>query len=72
MNENVDEIWENDEWTFQARQIIKNVRKFAGNSKLIMILRHSHRKDSRDVKEMIDMGLTPLGRKIARKFGELF
>ncbi|MHA2283765.1 MAG: hypothetical protein ACXAC5_23220 [Promethearchaeota archaeon] len=38
-------IWENADWTVQARNITEAVAKFPEASKIILVLRHSHRNN---------------------------
>jgi len=40
-----EKIWEQAVWVAQARQLIEGIRKFPEQSKIIMILRHSHRDE---------------------------
>ncbi|MHA1914724.1 MAG: hypothetical protein ACW986_07280 [Promethearchaeota archaeon] len=68
---NVEEIWEQAEWVEHSRKIIENLHKFPEDSKIIMILRHSHRNDPIDMEKVHKLRLTPQGHAIARKFGEL-
>jgi len=64
----VEKIWDNRNYTTQARQIISAIQNFPENSKIILVVRHSHVKLKR-LKDL-DYKLTPIGREIARKFGE--
>ena len=64
----IEKIWENPNYTVQARQIISAIQNFPENSKIILVVRHSHVKPRR-LKDL-DYKLTPIGREIARKFGE--
>jgi hypothetical protein len=65
-----EKIWKEGEWTNEARQIIDGLKEFPDSSKIILILRHSHR----DVQTSFEKGqktrLTPQGHAIAKKFGE--
>ena len=63
------EIWENSNWTSQARQIINAIGKFPDNSSLSIIMRHSHRIDTDDMQKMANLGLTDLGKELAEIFG---
>ena len=63
------EIWENSNWTSQARQIINVIGKFPDNSSLSIIMRHSHRIDTDDMQKMANLGLTDLGKELAEIFG---
>lgn len=69
MNSEIEKIWKKSSWTVEARQIIEAISDFPKNSKIIMILRHSHRKDTDNMEEMSKLGLTPQGQKIAKIFG---
>ena len=42
---NIEKIWNTSNWTTHARNIINGLTKFSEDSKLILILRHSHRND---------------------------
>jgi len=69
MKEDIENIWKESEWTLQAWQLIDGIKRFSENSPIFLILRHSHRIDSNDMKVMANLGLTTKGRKIARIFG---
>jgi len=64
----IEKIWENPNYTDQARQIISAIQNFPEDSKIILVVRHSHVKPKR-LKDF-DYKITPIGREIARKFGE--
>ena len=40
-----EKIWKEGEWTNEARQILDGLKKFPNNSKVILLLRHSHRNE---------------------------
>ncbi|MBY9014180.1 MAG: histidine phosphatase family protein [Candidatus Lokiarchaeota archaeon] len=63
-------IWENASWTVQARNIIKAVKQFPESSKIIVILRHSHRNNPKESEKMHELKLTPQGHQIAKIFGQ--
>ena len=63
-------IWENANWTVQARNIIKALKEFPVNSKIIMILRHSHRNDPTELEKLHELRLTPQGHQVAKIFGQ--
>ena len=65
---NIDEIWEQADWTVHARSIIDNLHKFPEESKIILILRHSHRNEPKILKKIHKLRLTPQGHAIAKKF----
>lgn len=69
MKEDFNLIWEISDWTLQARQIIESIPKFPENSSLIIIIRHSHRIDTADMQLMANLGLTDMGKEIAKIFG---
>ncbi|MFX1497023.1 MAG: hypothetical protein ACFFBH_05830 [Promethearchaeota archaeon] len=66
----IEQIWQNDEWTGEARRLISGLTQFPSDSKIIIILRHSHRKHSDDPWRVSKLKLTSLGHEIARIFGE--
>ena len=65
------DIWNDEDWTLQARHIVEKLNEFPKSSKIIMILRHSYRNSSDDMWELAGMKLTEVGHEIARKFGSL-
>lgn len=65
-----EKIWKDGEWTNEARQIIDGLKNFPDNSKIILILRHSHRNDSPTMEKSHKERLSPQGHTIAKKFGE--
>jgi len=67
---NVEEIWEQAEWVSQSRDIIRKLDEFPSNSKIILVLRHSHRNEPKLLDEVHKLRLTPQGHAIAQKFGE--
>jgi len=67
--EDTKKIWEESNWTYQARQIIVGINEFSKNSKIILIIRHSHRKESKNIEEIGKLGLTSQGHQIAKIFG---
>ena len=67
---NADKIWEQADWVTHARNIIENLDKFPVDSKLILILRHSHRNEPKPLENVNKLRLTPQGHAIAKKFGE--
>lgn len=67
---NINWIWQNVNWTQEARNLLNGLAKFPKDSKIILILRHSHREDSDDPWKVSELKLTPLGYNIAKKFGE--
>ncbi len=67
---NVEKIWNQAEWVVHARNIIENLDKFPEDSRLILILRHSHRNEPKPLENVNKLRLTPQGHAIAKKFGE--
>jgi len=65
-----EKIWKEGEWTKEARQIIDGLKKFPDNSKIILVLRHSHRNEPEAFEGGHKLRLTPQGHAIAKKFGE--
>ena len=65
-----EKIWKEGEWTNEARQIIDGLEKFPDNSKIILVLRHSHRKAQTALEGAQKTRITPQGHEIAKKFGE--
>jgi len=75
MSENItNKAWEESTWTAQARWIIKGLKKFPAGSKITILMRHSQRYEPEMVKasklKEANMELTPIGKEIAKKFGE--
>ena len=66
----VEKIWKESDWLEHARNIIENINKFPAESKIIMVLRHSHRNDPKPSENINKLRLTPQGHAIAKKFGE--
>lgn len=64
------QIWKSGDWTTQARNIVKAVTEFPEDSKLILLLRHSHRNDPKETENMHELKLTPQGHQIANIFGQ--
>jgi broad specificity phosphatase PhoE len=67
---NAEKIWEQADWVVHARNIIENIDKFPVDSRLILILRHSHRNEPKPLENVNKLRLTPQGHAIAKKFGE--
>ena len=66
----VEKIWNQGEWTRMARDMTRAIQDFPKDSKIIMILRHSHRNEPTGSEKLYKLKLTPLGHEIAKKFGE--
>ena len=65
-----EKIWNEGDWTKTARTITHAIQKFPKDSKIILILRHSHRNEPNGSEKLYKLRLTPLGHEIAKKFGE--
>jgi len=66
----IEKIWEEADWVSHARKIIDNLELFPKNSRIILILRHSHRNQPLPHENVNKLRLTPQGHAIAEKFGE--
>ncbi|TXT67544.1 MAG: hypothetical protein BAJALOKI1v1_70035 [Promethearchaeota archaeon] len=62
--------WESSEWTKRSYQLLKGIKQFPQDSKLIMVIRHSHRYDSNSIRDHPKDLLTPVGHQYAKLFGE--
>ncbi len=67
---NREEIWEQADWASQARDLITKLIEFPSDSKIILVLRHSHRNEPEPLENVNKLRLTPQGHAIAKKFGE--
>ena len=56
---NVEEIWQQADWASQSREIINKLNGFPANSKIILVLRHSHRNEPKPKEDMRKLRLTP-------------
>ena len=65
----VEKIWNEGEWTRMARDMTRAIQDFPKDSRIILILRHSHRNEPTDSEKLYKLRLTPLGHEIAKKFG---
>ena len=45
-----EKIWKESDWTEQARQLIEGLKQFPDDSKIILVLRHSHRDEPEALK----------------------
>ncbi len=66
-----DKIWETEKWTSQAKNILKGLSEFPHNSKIVYILRHSHRDSIDNIYDISKLRLTEKGHETAKKFGSL-
>jgi len=48
-------LWNELEWTADARQIIEGLKNYPKDSKIILILRHSQRNEPRDFNVNADL-----------------
>lgn len=67
---NIEKIWATSNWTSHARSLINGICEFPEDSKLILMLRHSHRNEPKILNKVHKLRLTPEGHAIAKKFGE--
>jgi len=65
-----EEEWTKSDWTQEAINLIEGLKDFSDKSNLIMFLRHSHREPILNVEEMTNLGLTELGKGVAKIFGK--
>ena len=63
-------IWQDADWTIQARKIIEAITEFPEESKIILVLRHSHRNNPTENEKIHELKLTPQGHQIAKIFGQ--
>lgn len=70
MTEKSEKIWQEGNWTQLAKDILEGLSHFPDDSKIIIVLRHSHRKHSGDAEKLSQLALTPLGHEIAYIFGK--
>ena len=66
----IEKIWKEGEWTEEAHQVINGLKKFPDDSKIVLILRHSHRDEPTALEGAQKLRLTAQGHAIAKKFGE--
>jgi len=66
----IEKIWENRNYTTQARQILSAIQNFPKNSKIILVVRHSHVKPNFKKLKDLDYKLKSIGLEIAKRFGE--
>ena len=67
---NIQNIWEELDWTIHTRKLIEGLVKFPENAKIILLLRHSEKNEVKSVWEPQELLLTPNGHQIAKRFGE--
>jgi broad specificity phosphatase PhoE len=61
--------WNNEEWTFRAKQLIQWITTIDMNSPLMLLIRHSHRETLRNHEDMLSGALTSLGKSMSREMG---
>ena len=66
----VEQIWKTEDWASQARNFVIKLKEFPYHSKIVLVLRHSHRNEPKRLEEMRKLRLTPRGHAIAKRFGE--
>lgn len=66
----IEDLWKNSSWTLKARELLKAIQKFPKNSKIILVLRHSHRNKPKKIEDLPKLRLTEIGHAIAKRFGE--
>ena len=64
-------LWNEHEWTREARDILEGIKLFPKDSRIIMIIRHSYRLNAKNINDTPKMRLTPLGHEVAFQFGTL-
>jgi len=62
--------WESFEWLSETRQLLKWVNQVNVRTPMMLVVRHSHREESNNVQELRMKELTPLGHRMAMRFGE--
>lgn len=59
--------WDNQSWLKSARELVNRIN--IEDRCMMLVIRHSHRDDSRDPAEVLMKRLTPLGHQMAAQFG---
>lgn len=62
-------VWTQPKWTEEARHLIDGLNQFPEDSKIILVIRHSHRNSIETFSDMVGLRLSPLGHEIAKIFG---
>ncbi|TFF97351.1 MAG: histidine phosphatase family protein [Promethearchaeota archaeon] len=62
--------WGREGWTKRAYKLLEGIHQFPKDKKIILIMRHSHRYDSEDIRNHMNDYLTPIGHKYANGFGK--
>ncbi|MBY9003105.1 MAG: hypothetical protein KGD73_03965 [Candidatus Lokiarchaeota archaeon] len=65
-----EDFWNNFKWTLKARKILKGIEDFPEGSKIILLLRHSHRNEPLNLGDLSKEKLTEIGHNAAKRFGE--
>ncbi len=61
--------WNNTDWLADARTLTSWADSVEKSKAVILIVRHSHRDTIGNLDQMMEMGLTPLGHRMATEFG---
>lgn len=67
--EDYNRLWEESEWCSEAREIIQFIQNLPKDADMILILRHSERYTSDNLRELHKLLLTSQGHDIAKVFG---
>ncbi|MFW9887508.1 MAG: histidine phosphatase family protein [Candidatus Thorarchaeota archaeon] len=59
--------WDNQRWLKSARKLVSRINKEVCLT--MLVIRHSHRDDSKDPAKLLMKRLTPLGHQMAAEFG---
>ncbi|MFX0057377.1 MAG: histidine phosphatase family protein [Candidatus Heimdallarchaeota archaeon] len=65
----VDLIWNQQKWTKNANVLVETLAQFPDNSNIILVIRHSHRNSFKNLDDIGEQKLTPIGHEIAKLFG---
>jgi broad specificity phosphatase PhoE len=63
--------WNNQAWTYRAKQLIEWIAKTDKNRPLMLLIRHSHREVLRNHEDMLSGALTPIGKSVSREMGRM-
>ncbi len=62
--------WETEEWIHSAKQLIEWTSTIDSEQPLMLMVRHSHRDILRNHEDIINVGLTDLGKRISVEMGK--
>jgi hypothetical protein len=62
--------WESLDWLSEARWLLTWASQVDVQTPVMMVIRHSHRNVADNAQDLRTHGLTPLGHRMALKFGE--